>query len=41
MKALRYIEMKIKHDVGHMDKMATMPIYGINPLKSSFQEPVG
>ena len=29
-----------KPDAGHMTKMATMPIYGINPLKSSLQEPV-
>ena len=29
-----------ENDAGHMTKMATMPIYGINPLKSSLQEPV-
>ena len=29
--------MKInKHDAGHMTKMATMPIYGINPLELFF-----
>ena len=29
--------MKInKHDTGHLTKMATMPIYGINPFKSFF-----
>ena len=29
------MEMKInKHDAGHITKMATMPIYGINPLKT-------
>ena len=33
--------MKIyKPDPGHMTKMATMPIYGKNPLKSSSPEPV-
>ena len=26
---------------GHMTKMADMPIYGENPLKSSFKEPEG
>ena len=26
---------------GHMTKIADIPIYGINPLKSSFQEPEG
>ena len=26
---------------GHMPKMATMPIYGTNPLKSFYPEPEG
>ena len=33
--------MKIhQHNAGHMTKMATMPRYGKNTLKSSFQEPL-
>ena len=36
MYALRYMEMKINpHGAGHMTKMATMPIYGINPLDTN------
>ena len=35
-------EMKIyTNGLGHMTNMATMPIYGKNPLKSSCPEPVG
>ena len=26
---------------GHMTKIANIPIYGKNPIKSSFQEPEG
>ena len=37
-----YKEMKIHiHNAGHMNKMAAMPIYGKNLLKSSFQEIMG
>ena len=35
-------KMKIhQYNAGHMTKMAAMPIYGKNTLKSSFQEPLG
>ena len=35
--SFQYKEMKIWwHDAGHMTKMATMPIYGKNPLKIFF-----
>ena len=29
-----------EHDAGHMTKMVAMPLYCINPLKSSSPEPV-
>ena len=41
MKAWRRIDMKINtNELGHMTKMATMPIYGKNLKKSSSPEPI-
>ena len=35
-------KMKIhQHNAGHMTKVAVIPIYGKNTLKSTFQEPLG
>ena len=42
MEACRYIEMKINLDnAGHMSKMAVMPIYSKNTLKTFFPGATG